>query len=117
MRQERQALKQRLMPADVAKLALFLASDDARVITSQNYSSTAAGSDRRLQIPTSRFMTCSLPQKSKTSTDRHVSLCDALALIGTATASSELSLMGIRGPARSAGRFPEVRPLGGWVRR
>ena len=37
MRQERQALKQRLMPADVAKLALFLASDDARVITSQNY--------------------------------------------------------------------------------
>lgn len=37
MRQERQALKQRLMPADVAKLALFLASDDAQVITSQNY--------------------------------------------------------------------------------
>lgn len=37
MRQERQALKQRLLPADVAKLALFLASDDARVITSQNY--------------------------------------------------------------------------------
>ncbi|WP_029620330.1 SDR family NAD(P)-dependent oxidoreductase [Pseudorhizobium marinum] len=37
VRQERQALKQRLLPADVAKLALFLASDDARVITSQNY--------------------------------------------------------------------------------
>lgn len=37
MRQERQALKRRLMPEDVAKLALFLASDDARAITSQNY--------------------------------------------------------------------------------
>jgi NAD(P)-dependent dehydrogenase (short-subunit alcohol dehydrogenase family) len=37
MRQERQALKQRLLPEDVAKLALFLASEDARAITSQNY--------------------------------------------------------------------------------
>lgn len=37
MRQERQALKRRLMPEDVAKLALFLASDDARAVISQNY--------------------------------------------------------------------------------
>jgi len=37
MRQERQALKRRLLPEDVAKLALFLASDDARAITSQNH--------------------------------------------------------------------------------
>ncbi|MBB6511062.1 NAD(P)-dependent dehydrogenase (short-subunit alcohol dehydrogenase family) [Rhizobium soli] len=37
MRAERQALKRRLQPEDVAKLALFLASDDASGITSQNY--------------------------------------------------------------------------------
>ena len=37
MRAERQALKRRLVPEDVAKLALFLASDDAGAITSQNY--------------------------------------------------------------------------------
>lgn len=37
MRAERQALKRRLLPQDVAKLALFLASDDAGAITSQNY--------------------------------------------------------------------------------
>ncbi|MQW59678.1 SDR family NAD(P)-dependent oxidoreductase [Sinorhizobium meliloti] len=37
MREERQALKRRLLPEDVAKLALFLASDDAGAITSQNY--------------------------------------------------------------------------------
>ncbi len=37
MRAERQALKRRLQPEDVAKLALFLASGDASGITSQNY--------------------------------------------------------------------------------
>jgi NAD(P)-dependent dehydrogenase (short-subunit alcohol dehydrogenase family) len=37
IRAERQALKRRLQPEDVAKLALFLASDDASGITSQNY--------------------------------------------------------------------------------
>jgi NAD(P)-dependent dehydrogenase (short-subunit alcohol dehydrogenase family) len=37
MRAERQALKRRLQPEDVAKLALFLASEDSSGITSQNY--------------------------------------------------------------------------------
>ena len=32
-----QCLKERVMPADVAALVLFLASDDARMCTSQNY--------------------------------------------------------------------------------
>jgi NAD(P)-dependent dehydrogenase (short-subunit alcohol dehydrogenase family) len=30
------ALKDRLMPEDIARLALFLASDDGRMITGQN---------------------------------------------------------------------------------
>jgi NAD(P)-dependent dehydrogenase (short-subunit alcohol dehydrogenase family) len=32
-----QCLKQRVMPADVAALTLFLASDDARMCTGHNY--------------------------------------------------------------------------------
>jgi NAD(P)-dependent dehydrogenase (short-subunit alcohol dehydrogenase family) len=31
------ALKQRLQPSDVAKLALFLAADDSRMITGQSF--------------------------------------------------------------------------------
>jgi NAD(P)-dependent dehydrogenase (short-subunit alcohol dehydrogenase family) len=34
---DQQCLKQRVMPADVAALVLFLASDDARMCTSQSY--------------------------------------------------------------------------------
>jgi NAD(P)-dependent dehydrogenase (short-subunit alcohol dehydrogenase family) len=34
---DQQCLKQRVMPADVAALVLFLASDDARMCTSHNY--------------------------------------------------------------------------------
>lgn len=37
MREERQALQRRLYPEDIAKLALFLASEDAGAITGQNY--------------------------------------------------------------------------------
>ena len=34
---ERQCLSERLYPADIARMALFLASDDSRMCTSQNY--------------------------------------------------------------------------------
>ena len=36
-RQARQAIKRRIFPDDIAKLALFLASEDASAITGQNY--------------------------------------------------------------------------------
>jgi len=36
-RQARQAIKRRIYPDDIAKLVLFLASDDASAITGQNY--------------------------------------------------------------------------------
>lgn len=37
MREERQAIKRRLVPQDIANLALFLCSDSASAITGQNY--------------------------------------------------------------------------------
>ena len=37
MREDRQALKRRLMPDDIARLALFLCSEDASAITGQNH--------------------------------------------------------------------------------
>lgn len=37
MRQDRQALKRRLYPEDIARVALFLASDESGAITSQNH--------------------------------------------------------------------------------
>lgn len=37
MRAERQALKRRLIPDDIARLALFLCSEEASAITGQNY--------------------------------------------------------------------------------
>ena len=37
MREERQCLKRRLYPQDIAKVALFLASDEAGAITNQSY--------------------------------------------------------------------------------
>ena len=36
-RNARQSLKRRIYPDDIAKLALFLASEDASAITAQNY--------------------------------------------------------------------------------
>ena len=36
-RQARQAIRRRIFPDDIAKLALFLASEDASAITGQNY--------------------------------------------------------------------------------
>ena len=35
--EERQCLPDRLQPADIARMALFLASDDSRMCTSQNF--------------------------------------------------------------------------------
>jgi NAD(P)-dependent dehydrogenase (short-subunit alcohol dehydrogenase family) len=37
MRAERQCLKRRLVPQDIANMALFLASEDASAITGQSY--------------------------------------------------------------------------------
>ncbi|WP_417580251.1 SDR family NAD(P)-dependent oxidoreductase [Pelagibacterium sp.] len=37
MREERQAIKRRLVPDDIARLALFLCSEDASAITGQNH--------------------------------------------------------------------------------
>jgi NAD(P)-dependent dehydrogenase (short-subunit alcohol dehydrogenase family) len=37
MREERQCLKRRLYPDDIARVALFLASEEASAITSQTY--------------------------------------------------------------------------------
>ena len=37
MRAERQCLKRRLMPEDVARVALFLASEESSAITGQSY--------------------------------------------------------------------------------
>ena len=37
MRAERQALKQRIMPADVARVALFLISEESGAVTGQNH--------------------------------------------------------------------------------
>jgi NAD(P)-dependent dehydrogenase (short-subunit alcohol dehydrogenase family) len=34
---ERQCLRDRLYPADIARMALFLAADDSRMCTAQNY--------------------------------------------------------------------------------
>lgn len=34
---DRQCLAEKLYPADIARMALFLASDDSRMCTSQNY--------------------------------------------------------------------------------
>ena len=36
-RERAQCLKDRLVPADVARLALWLAADDSRMCTNQNY--------------------------------------------------------------------------------
>ena len=37
MREDRQCLKRRLVPDDIARLALFLGSEDASAITGQNH--------------------------------------------------------------------------------
>ena len=34
---DRQCLKQRLLPPDIARMALFLAADDSRMITKQTF--------------------------------------------------------------------------------
>jgi NAD(P)-dependent dehydrogenase (short-subunit alcohol dehydrogenase family) len=35
--EQRQCLRDRLYPADIARMALFLAADDSRMCTSQNF--------------------------------------------------------------------------------